>query len=242
MSLSYVTKKLSTSTLKTLIGLALISGSAQAATVDVTVTNLTQGLYFTPIMLAAQDGSTTVFQVGSAASSDLRAMAEGGDTSGLQTLLTSAGAVISDNPAAGLLAPGGSATASAIDTGTNNYLSVAAMILPSNDGFIGVNQWEIPSEAGTYTIDLNAYDAGTEANDEIRGGGTPGEAGFPVPGPLDALLGQNGSGVTVTESNQNVHIHRSSLGDTNATGGTSDIDSTVQRWLNPVARITVVVQ
>ena len=38
-----------------------------------------------------------------------------------------------------------------------------------------------------------------------------------------------------------VHIHRGSLGDDDITGGKSDLDNTVHRWLNPVARITVTV-
>jgi len=39
-----------------------------------------------------------------------------------------------------------------MDTGANDFLSVAAMILPSNDGFVGIDSWPIPAEAGTYTL------------------------------------------------------------------------------------------
>ena len=113
-------------------------------------------------------------------------------------------------------------------------------MLPTNDGFIGLNSITIPTEAGTYTWNVNAYDAGTEANDEIRGGGAPGAAGFPAPGPVDTASGMNGTGVNATVEGF-VHIHRNVLGDTDAAAGASDIDSTVHRWLNPVARVTVVV-
>ena len=43
------------------------------------------------------------------------------------------------------------------------------------------------------------------------------------------------------EGNAYVHIHRGNLGDDDLTGGKSDLDNTVHRWLNPVARITVTV-
>ena len=38
-----------------------------------------------------------------------------------------------------------------------------------------------------------------------------------------------------------VHIHRNVLGDSDPLGGASDIDNTVQRWLNPVARVVLTV-
>ena len=44
------------------------------------------------------------------------------------------------------------------------------------------------------------------------------------------------------DANPNVHIHRGSLGDVDPTGGTSDLDSTVHRWLNPVIRVVVTVR
>jgi hypothetical protein len=39
-----------------------------------------------------------------------------------------------------------------------------------------------------------------------------------------------------------VHIHRGNLGDTDITGGISDVDSRIHRWLNPVAKVTVTVK
>ena len=54
--------------------------------------------------------------------------------------------------------------------------------------------------------------------------------------------GTGGSGVPATESNMTVHIHRGSLGDTDSTGGASDLNSTIHRWLNPVAKVELTVQ
>ena len=50
--------------------------------------------------------------------------------------------------------------------------------------------------------------------------------------------GDDGTGVAA-EVEGFVHVHRNVLGDADATGGVSDIDSTVHRWLNPVARVTI---
>lgn len=222
---------------------AMFSGTAQAADIEVTVQNLTRGLYFTPLLVTTHPAGTGLFSAGQPASDGIQAMAEGGDTSALQDLLAQLSCDFDANPAGGLLAPGASATANLQGgSGTNNpLLSVVSMILPSNDGFIGLNSIHIPTEPGTYTYDVNTYDAGTEANDELRGSGAPGQAGMPVPPPLDPLLGNNGSGVT-TSAEGFIHIHRGNLGDTDANGGISDIDSQRHRWLTPAARITVTVK
>ena len=222
--------------------LTFASTTTMAQDLSITVTNLTQGLHFTPVVTAAHTSETRLFMLSEMASTELQTMAEGGDISGLVSMLTNADANINENPASGLLAPAMSASFNLTNDTNNTHLSLSAMILPSNDGFVGLNSWEIPEEAGTYTVYLNAYDAGTEANDEIRGSGALGESGMPVPPPLDAMIGMNGTGVTDMESNNTVHIHRGSLGDDDMSAGKSDINNSVQRWLNPVAKLTITVQ
>jgi hypothetical protein len=223
--------------------MSVFAASSNAADLNISITNLTQGIHFTPIIVAAHNADTSVFTVATTASSELQAMAEGGDISGLDTMLMAAGADVMANPAGGLLAPVGNATATLSTTDGNGYLSITAMMLPTNDGFIGLDSWKIPDTAGTYTIWLNAYDAGTEANDEMivgGAGGAPGGAGIPAaPG---GNAGANGTGVNDAQANANVHIHRGALGDDDLTGGKSDLDNRVHRWLNPVAKVTVTVQ
>jgi hypothetical protein len=230
--------------LKFTFAAALMLGSAvgSAADINVRVINLTNGIWNTPFLIAAHPEGSSIFTVGQPASASLQAMAEGGDISGLVAYLTAIGATIAENPAGGLLAPAMSANMDMNTDGTSNVvLSVVAMLLPTNDAFAGLNAVTIPTMPGTYMFDVPAYDAGTEANDEqITGGGAPGAAGIPAdPG---GLAGTNGTGSAAVDANSNVHIHRNVLGDTNATGGPSDLDSTVHRWLNPVLRVVVTVQ
>lgn len=226
----------------TLLVTGLFTASfAQAAELEITVENLTRGIAFTPILIAAHDMESHLFVTGEMASTELQAMAEGGDISGLEMVATSVAADVATNPAGGLLMPAMSTTTMLSTEQMNTQLSLVAMLLPTNDGFVGLDSWTIPETPGTYSVYLNAYDAGTEANDEVRGSGAPGEAGMPVPPPLESLIGMNGTGITASITNDTVHIHPGNIGDAEIDGGSSDIQNTVHRWLNPVAKVTVVV-
>ncbi|GAB5412625.1 MAG: spondin domain-containing protein [Congregibacter sp.] len=224
---------------------ALLCGSiAPVSATDFTVdiVNLTRGSYFTPFLVAAHADSARLFMSGEPASASLQAMAEGGDISMLVADVEALNATVVANPAAGLLAPG-SRTSAALNTDAapdNTQLSIVAMILPSNDGFMGLNAITIPTEPGRYVYNVNAYDSGTEGNDEVVGSGAPGEPGYPAPPPVLAASGENGTGINATAEGF-VHIHRNVLGDDDLSGGNSDIDNTVHRWLNPVVRVVVTV-
>ncbi len=230
--------------LKSAIAAAILfsGASAHAAQFNVRVVNLTNGIHFTPLLVTAQPDGSSLFSTGQPASASLQAMAEGGDISGLVTDLTALGATNAENPAGGLLAPASSTNVDLDTDGTANVLlSVVAMLLPTNDAFAGLNAITIPTDPGTYVYNVPAYDAGTEANDElVTGGGMPGAPGLPFdPG---ALNGTGGTGAAGPDANPNVHIHRNNLGDSDPNGGTSDLDNTVHRWLNPVIRVVVTVQ
>ncbi len=116
------------------------------------------------------------------------------------------------------------------------------MLLPTNDGFVGLDGMSIPRRPGVYTYYLNGYDAGTEANDElITGGGDPGVPG--IPGDPGANAGTGGTGRR--RSSTTIPPSTSTgawWGILNPTGGPSDLDAGVHRWLNPVAKVTVTVQ
>ena len=171
-----------------LVSASLLTGPVATATdFNVEIINLTNGIWFTPFVIAAHPEGTNLFTVGQPASASLQAMAEGGDIAGLVSDLQAVGATIVENPAGGLLMPAMSANADMNTDGTSNVeLSIAGMLLPTNDAFAGLNAITIPTDPGTYVFNLSAYDAGTEANDElITGGGASGVAGIPAdPGGL----------------------------------------------------------
>lgn len=221
-----------------------------ASDLTVSVTNLTRGTWFTPLLVSAHPASFKSFNEGSAASVQIQAVAEAGDTSGVQALLPAGSSKVVD-PAGGPLKPGGSAT-SAVFTGgagtPNSQLTILAMLVPTNDGFMSLNAIDIPTTPGTYTYNVTAYDAGTEANDEkaapAGGINVPGMI-FPAflndaTGKLAASINVNASGFASASKEGFVHIHRGIVG--SAPGGVSALDNTVYRWLNPVARVVLTVK
>ncbi|WP_102798652.1 spondin domain-containing protein [Bowmanella denitrificans] len=228
-------------TLVALAGMSVLASTAQAADLDIQIQNISHGVYFAPLFISAHNQDMYLFKLGEAASPELQAMAEGGNIAGLAEMASAMGADSVENPAQGPMSPGMTVMTSLSTSEGNTWLSVTGMMVPTNDGFVGLNSWEIPTEAGSYEFYLQGYDAGTEANDEIRGSGAPGVPGLPVLPFFDAEVGQNGTGVTTTENNPVVHIHRGSIGDTDMQGGSSDLDSSRHRWLNPVAKVTVTV-
>ena len=244
---------------------------AQAASLTISITNLTAGFQFTPRLLVAHDlGSpnTPLFTAGTPASDGLVAIAEGGNTAPLTATLDADTATQSNMTFGGLVGSAATSADYTFDSLDFTHLSLLSMMIPTNDAFVGLSNWEIPTTPGTYTININAYDSGSESNDEINSGtttlvisdgsafgGAPGSPGMATPPPTQPLLGSGASGVaveaatgtlTVDSANPNggegnVHIHRNTLGDGDLTGGRSDLDATVHRWLNPVARLTVTV-
>jgi hypothetical protein len=229
---------------KTLLAL-LLSGNLLASApllardISLSVTNLTHATYFTPLLIAAHNRETDLFEPGVPASPALQAMAEGGDISGLiDEVLASGGDYVAD-PAGGLLAPG--ATVEVVldqQRHRNRHLSLVGMLLPTNDGFVGLDSLRIPRHRGTYTVYLHGYDAGTEANDEIiNGGGAPNTPGIPAdPG---GNAGVGGVATVSPDHNPTVHLHRGVFGDDNPIGGPSDLDARVHTWQGPVAKLVI---
>ena len=229
----------------TIVGILFLTmaflGQAVAAQFSVSVKNLTNGTWFTPLLIAAHNGDTDLFETGESASAAVQAMAEGGDISLLTAQVEVSGGNTIVNPAGGLLGPGVSTDYEFLDTGRrsrNKYLSIVAMLLPTNDGFVGLDSLRIPRIPGKYKYFLFGYDAGTEANDEIiTGGGAPGVPG--IPGAPGGDNGTGGTGVIDDDTNTKVHIHRGVIGDDDPAGGKSDLNSSIHRWLNPVAEVVI---
>ena len=181
----------------------------------VTITNLTRGSSFTPILVASHTPGLQLFDPGTPASSELEALAELGDPLPLQNAI---GPYAFDSTViGGMLAPGGTATAMVQTRGQYDHISVAAMLVPTNDAFFAVNGVEGPKGNKTFVVMSPAYDAGTEENDEV----------CPAVPPND---GPCGAGPSIGEGYVHVHAGIHGVGDL----APEDYD-----WRNPVARIVI---
>ncbi len=154
----------------TAAALLAVSGVAAAdggggARWQVEITNVTQAQTFTPILAATHYGSVDMFEVGETASQPLADLAESGDIGPLSAVLESAGRAVGDYETnGGLLGPGESVKLT-LRGRPGQYLSLAAMLIPTNDTFVGVDSTFLPLY-GSKTLYALAYDAGSEANDQ----------------------------------------------------------------------------
>ena len=202
---------------------ARIPPAAAAPRFEVTVTNLTRGQQFTPILVASHQEGVRLFVLGSPASSELATLAEEGNTAPLAALLLATPGVGDIATSAGLLDPGRSITISVDAGGGFDHLSVAAMLIPTNDGFFALNGVEGPSGHQTLTLYSPAYDAGSERNDELCAS---------IPGPFFTECGGAGGGGKPGGGEGYVHIHA-------GIHGIGDLDPARRDWRNPVAQITI---
>lgn len=147
--------------------MTLTAGAAAAETYEVQVTNLTKLQTFTPLLVVSHKPGIRLFVPGQAASPELEAMAEAGDIGPLDALLgTHPRRVRDTNTNGGLLGPGESTTIEIKAGGAFRRLSLAGMLIPTNDTFVAVDSLVLPRGGGRRTITAVAYDAGTEANDQ----------------------------------------------------------------------------
>ena len=160
--------------------LTLIISSIALAQTQIEVSLTTDGpVGLAPAFAAFHDGTYDIFDVGSMASPGLELLAELGDASTLLATVP-AGVNAQSFAAGGPFLPAGGNTGSAqfsVD-GTQTSFSLASMILPSNDYFIGNSAaLDISSllgaSAGTQLSFSysQGYDAGTEAEDFAFGPG-----------------------------------------------------------------------
>lgn len=195
----------------------------------VTITNLTKGQTFTPVLIATHTPATRIFAPGTVASPQLQVLAEEGDTAMLATLLRSTPATVAEvvtgpPPLAGLQTPGTTRTYD-ISGGSNfTLLSIAAMLIPTNDAFVGANGVMLPSGFEPIVVDLLAYDSGTEINDELCAS---------IPGPSFTECGGPGGGGRPGRGEGAITVH-------NGMHGVGSMNAPLRDWRGPVARVTIV--
>ncbi len=133
-------------------------------TYKVSITNVTKGVLFTPVLISTHSKRVALFEVGEAPSDELASLAEGGDIAPLMESLLASPNVTSAIGSTGPL-PAGETVELVINGQGRNVLSLSAMLLPTNDTFVGLDAVRLP-RYGSITYYARAYDAGSETNDE----------------------------------------------------------------------------
>ena len=132
-------------------------------------------------------------------------------------------------PVSRLIGPGATMTLNVEAGGRCRHISVVAMLIPTNDGFIAANAADIPSGQNTTVIMSPAYDSGTEANDELC-------SSIPGPGFAECVTPSNpqgnGGGARVGNGEGVVHIHA-------GIHGIGNLVPAMRDWRNPAARIII---
>ena len=200
--------------------------SRTGASYEITITNLTRGQQFTPILAASHMPSVSLFQLGQPASSELATLAEEGNVAPLTAVLRANQGVFEVVNGNGLTQPGATTTLMVNGRGGTgaSRISVAAMLIPTNDTFFAVNGVTLPQSGETLAFTVPAYDSGTEANDELCSS---------IPGPFFAECNGSGGGAAPVGGEEGfVHISA-------GMHGIGDFEAAKRDWRNPVARITI---
>jgi hypothetical protein len=185
------------------------------------VTNLTSSQTFTPFLAATHTSDVMIFSPGMSATPELQALAENGNVMPLAMLLNGISSVMSVETGSMLTPPGATAEINITGSGLHRYVSLAAMLIPTNDVFVGAST-ELPTTSGVLTTYAYAYDAGTEVNDETCAS---------IPGPNFPECAGPGMGGSPGNGEGAVVISNGIL-------GIGDFERD-RDWKNPVARITI---
>jgi hypothetical protein len=210
------------------VPLAAQSGNA-TKNYQVTITNLTGGIVLNtgapagqvmspPAVATHNNHLTPIFMLGHAASPQLAAVAEEGQTDGLVTLLSGDPSVMDVEVGSAPILPGASASIMVHAAGGFNRISLAGMLVTTNDGFYALNGVLLPG-SGSVTYYSPGYDAGSERDSEL--------CEF-IPGPP---CGSHNVRDTSGAPGY-VFIH-------SGIHGVGDLEPAQFDWRNPVAKITI---
>ena len=198
---------------------------------EITLTNLTMGeagmggQILSPPIFAAHLAGVSIASVGEPATEALIALAENGDTTGLAAIAAAAGANVA--MADSVVPPGGSVTVTLTADMVNSSLSVASMLVSTNDAFIAATDVALFDEDGapvSTDLELMAYDAGSEDNTEMASD---------IPGPLglDPAVDPEGSNERVPTVDGVIAAHEGIQGGAEVTDAFA--------WEEPTAMLTI---
>ena len=218
---------------------SVASADAPVATYEVSITDLTAGQPLTPPVVATHRAATGMFTVGQPASFALKEIAENGNLAPMIAQLESDKHVADVAAASAPLVPAGlpgsamfgdSVTLTVTASEGAKFLSLASMLICTNDGFTGVDALRLPKEVGDVVVVRSAgYDAGTERNTEDFADIVP-----PCQGLVGVTSGEPGTGTSNPALAEGGVIHHHP-----GIAGGADLVPAIHGWTDPVARISV---
>lgn len=194
---------------------------------EITITNLTRSQTFTPVFAATHIPGVRLFELGAPAIPQLETLAEEGDVAPLMAVAAASPFVLDSTftgpPPGGFVGPGQSRTITLRTRGGFDHITMAAMLIPTNDAFFALRDVAGPTGQSAITVTSPAYDSGTERNDETCAS---------IPGPNFAECGgRGGGGQPVGGEEGYVYIHQ-------GIQGVGDLAAS-RDWRNPVAQIRI---
>jgi hypothetical protein len=205
----------------------------------VTITDLASGQPLTPPVIATHRKRFQLFEVGEAATLELKEIAENGNLVPMVDTLNTHRRVFDVDVGTTPLVPSArqeitgfsdSATFYLTSARGAKYLSWASMLICTNDGFTGVDGIRLPRRVGqTVTLETAGYDAGTEVNTEDFADIVP-----PCQDLMGVSSGEPGTGMSNPAlAEGGVIAHHPGI------MGGSDLLPEVHGWTDPVAEVTI---
>ncbi|MGQ0721905.1 MAG: spondin domain-containing protein [Candidatus Eiseniibacteriota bacterium] len=204
---------------------ALSPGVTEAGPIlayEVTIENLTPATgmgasqVLSPPVLATHRPAVRMFRVGRVASSELAQIAEDAVNQPMLDLLGASEHVHAVAQGGGVILPGHSASYRIETAPGFPFLSLATMLVNTNDAFTGLDSFRLPRRGEEHVL-AGAWDAGSETNTELVAH---------IPGPCC------GNPLVRVPTDDPIQPHR-------GIQGVGDLNPAVWGWDGPVARITV---
>lgn len=190
---------------------------------SVTISNITSNQPFSPPAAMLHSAGVKLWQLGTPASVALEELAEGGSSMKLTNLTDIKMSSVASGPVLS-----GDATQLMVEQypSDNYHLSVATMLVNTNDAFTGLIDLPIAELAvgEKYSMLVRAYDAGTEENTETAA---------TMPGPAAGGEGYNASRANDVDR---VYVHAGVLTEVELASSVLKVE---HKFDNPVAKIMI---
>jgi Spondin_N len=230
-----------------LLAVFALTGTASTSQADdddgirtyrVTIENETDGQPFSPGVAVTHRKSVNLFRVGQGASPGIEAIAEDGNQGPAVAAAMGTPGITDVFDINQPITREGTTVMGFTDEFTfeiqarpRDRLSLAVMLICTNDGFTGLDSVKLPKDDDSVTYLAQGYDAGTENNTE-QSEDIVDPCSALGPAPLAGDPNGNENTAVATSPHGPIHHHPGILG-----GG--DLTPSLHNWRNPVAEITI---